>query len=339
VPQLLGAVEYRQRKGEPMTLGLLQAYVPNEGHAWQFTLDELSRYFERILALPAPNQVPAVAGSVLDLAAEGMPDPVNELINNYLEQALLLGQRTAEMHLALAGDAEAPDFAPEPFSTLYQRSMYQSLRNAKRRMFDRLRDALDDLAEPVRADARRLLDADEALHLRLRAILARKLHAQRTRIHGDYHLGHVLFTGKDFVIIDFEGETDRSIADRRLKRSPLRDVASMIRSFHYAAQVALFGHATERGQVPGMIRPEDVQVLEPWARLWHAWVSAAFVRSYLARVDSGGFLPRDPGELRVLFDVLLLEKAIHELSSELIHRPEMVRIPLQGILQILESGV
>jgi maltose alpha-D-glucosyltransferase/alpha-amylase len=87
-----------------------------------------------------------------------------------------------------------------------------------------------------------------------------------------------------------------------------------------------------------VIRPEDVQVLEPWARLWHAWVSAAFVRSYMARAGAAGFLPRDPGELRVLFDVLLLEKAIHELSSELMHRPDMVRIPLQGILQILESG-
>jgi maltose alpha-D-glucosyltransferase/alpha-amylase len=338
VPALLGAIEYRARRGEPITLGLLQTFVPNEGPAWQITLDELSRFFERVLALPAPNQVPALTGSVLDLGGEPVPGPARELVHSYLEWAQLLGQRTAEMHLTLTSDPEDPAFAPEPFGTLYQRSMYQSLRNLKRRAFERLRDALDELPEPARAEAARLLGADEALHQRLRAVMGRKFHAQRTRIHGDYHLAHVLYTGKDFVIIDFEGEADRSIAERRLKRSPLRDVASMIRSFHYAALVTLFGHGTGRGHVPGWIRPEDVPVLEPWARLWHSWVSAAFVWSYLARLGNSDLVPRDPAELRQLFDVLLLEKALHELSGELTRRLDLVRIPLLGILQILESG-
>jgi maltose alpha-D-glucosyltransferase/alpha-amylase len=183
-----------------------------------------------------------------------------------------------------------------------------------------------------------VLDAAEPLHQRFRAVMGRKFHGQRIRVHGDYHLGHVLYTGKDFVVIDFEGEANRSIAERRLKRSPLRDVASMIRSFHYAALITLFGHAAGRGHVPGLIRPEDVQVLEPWARLWHTWVSAAFARSYLRRLGDSGLVPREPAERRVLFDALLLEKAVHELSGELTHRLDMVRIPLQGILQILESG-
>ncbi len=339
MPALLGAIEYRSRRSEPVTLGLLQTYVPNEGPAWQMTLDELSRYFERVLALPGgPNQVPAVAGSVLDLAAEEMPAAVPELLDGYLERARLLGERTAEMHLALASDGEDLAFAPEPFGTLYQRSLYQSWRNAKRRTFERLRDTLDELPEDARADAQRVLDAAEAVHQRFRAVMGRKLHAQRIRIHGDYHLAHVLFTGKDFVIIDFEGEADRSISERRLKRAPLSDVASMIRSFHYAALTTLFGHTADRGHVPGVIRPEDVQVLEPWARLWHAWVSATFVRAYLARLGDSDLLPRDRGERRVLFDALLLEKAIHELGGELTHRLDMVRIPLVGILQILETG-
>jgi maltose alpha-D-glucosyltransferase/alpha-amylase len=338
MPALLGAIEYRSRRSEPLTLGLLQAFVPNEGPAWQLTLDELSRYFERVLALPAANQVPAVAGSVLELAAEELPAGVGELLDGYFERARLLGERTAEMHLALASDGEDPNFAPEPFGTLYQRSLYQSLRNLKRRTFERLGDALDELPEPARADARRVLDAAEPVHQRLRGVMGRKFHAQRIRIHGDYHLGHVLYTGKDFVIIDFEGETDRSISERRLKRSPLSDVASMIRSFHFAALITLFGHVAGRGHVPGLIRPEDVQMLEPWARLWHSWVSATFVRSYLARLGDCGLVPHDPAERRMLFDALLLEKAIHELAGELTHCLDRVRIPLQGILQILESG-
>jgi maltose alpha-D-glucosyltransferase / alpha-amylase len=338
VPTLLGGIEHRSRRSDPFTLAVLQAYVPNEGHAWQLTLDELSRFYERVLALPAPNQVPAVAASVLDLANEELPAGLGELLDGYLERAQLLGQRTAEMHRALAADAEQPDFAPEAFTTLYQRALYQSLRNLKRRTFDRLRESLGELPEPAQTEARRVLDAAEGLNERLRAVMTRKIHAQRIRVHGDYHLAHVLYTGKDFVVIDFEGETDRSIAERRLKRSPLRDVASMIRSFHYAAQTALFGHFTARGHVPGMIRPEDVQVLEPWARAWHAWVSAAFLRAYLGHVRDTELVPSDPGERRVLFDVSLLEKAIHELAGELTHRLEMVRIPLLGILQILESG-
>jgi maltose alpha-D-glucosyltransferase/alpha-amylase len=265
------------------------------------------------------------------------PPQAGELIDNYLSSAQLLGQRTAEMHLALAAETEQPDFAPEPFSTLYQRGVYQSLRNLKRRTFERLAEQLDSLPEPTRAEGQRLLNAGEALHQRLRAVLARKFHAQRTRYHGDYHLGHVLYTGKDFVIIDFEGEADRSLTERRLKRSPLRDVVSMVRSFHYAAYSSLLGHAG-RGRSPGLIRPEDVQVLEPWARFWYDWVSATFLKAYLQGTAGAAFLPRDAGELRVLFDVLLFEKVIHELFNELTHRPEMVRIPLLGILQALESG-
>jgi maltose alpha-D-glucosyltransferase/alpha-amylase len=346
VPSLLGSIEYRSRRGEPITLGLLQGYVHNEGHAWQLTLDELSRFFERVLALPphkpeatardGPPQVPAV-GSPLELAARDAPPQARELIDHYLDSAQLLGQRTAEMHLALVAETDQADFAPEPFTTLYQRGIYQSLRNLKRRAFERLAEEVDALPEPARDPGHRLLAAEEALHQRLRAVLTRRFHAQRTRYHGDYHLGHVLYTGKDFIIIDFEGEADRSINERRLKRSPLRDVVSMVRSFHYAAHSALLGHAG-RGRSPGLIRPEDVHVLEPWARFWCDWVSAAFVKGYLQRTAGAGFLPSDAGERRVLFDVLLLEKMIDELLDELTHRPEMVRIPLLGILQALESG-
>ncbi|HYT95676.1 MAG TPA: maltose alpha-D-glucosyltransferase [Gemmataceae bacterium] len=337
VPTLLGSIEYRSRRGEPITLALLQGYVHNEGHAWQFTLDELSRFFERVLALPAPQQIPAVVGSGLELAAREAPPQARELIDNYLGSAQLLGQRTAEMHLALAAETEQPDFAPEPFSTLYQRGVYQSLRNLKRRALERLAEQVEGMPEPMRTEGQRLLATEDALHQRLRGVLSRRFHAQRTRYHGDYHLGHVLYTGKDFVIIDFEGEADRSLTERRLKRSPLRDVVSMVRSFHYAAYSSLLGHAG-RGRAPGLIRPEDVQVLEPWARFWYDWVSAAFLRAYLQGAGKAGFLPTDASELRVLFDVLLFEKVIHELLNELTHRPEMARIPLLGILQALESG-
>jgi maltose alpha-D-glucosyltransferase/alpha-amylase len=348
VPLTVGAIEYRHRRSESITLAVLQRYIPNEGHAWQFTLDELSRYFERVAALaPSPSPpaqggpggaVPAVAGSLLDLADEEAPPPVRELIDNYLESAALLGRRTAEMHVALASETEDVNFAPEPFGTLYQRSLYQSMRNLKRRAFDTLRDSLETLPDAAQADGWRVLQSEEEVLQRFRRMVGHKVQANRTRYHGDYHLGHVLYTGRDFVIIDFEGETERSINERRLKRSPLRDVVSMVRSFHYAAYSTLFGRATGRGRSPGVIRPEDMQALEPWARVWHAWVSAAFLRAYLEVASGSPALPAQRADLRVLFDTFLLERAVQELQSELTHRPEMARIPLLGVLQALEGG-
>src|SRR5262249_999943 len=154
----------------------------------------------------------------------------------------------------------------------YQRSLYQSLRAQVRRTLEELRRRLGDLTEDVRRDAPRLLDQEPALLKRLHTILERKINAPRTRCHGDYHLAQVLWTGKDWIIIDFEGPSARPFSQRRVKRSPLRDVASMLRSLHYAALCALIG---------GAVRPEDRPVLGPWERFWHVWVSATFLKAYL----------------------------------------------------------
>jgi maltose alpha-D-glucosyltransferase/alpha-amylase len=155
----------------------------------------------------------------------------------------------------------------------------------------------------------------------------------RTRCHGDYHLGQVLFTGNDFVIIDFEGEPQRPVSERRIKTSPLRDVAGMIRSFHYAS------HAAQRGDAPGTLTArEPADGLPLWLRAWYQWNAAAFLRAYDAEAGQADFLPRNKEEFGVLLDAYLLEKAIYELGYELNNRPEWVRIPLEGILYLLEQA-
>jgi maltose alpha-D-glucosyltransferase/alpha-amylase len=333
---LAGAIEFRRgRRFEPMTLAVLQGFVPNQGDAWQYTLDTLSSFYESALAAHAPP-ADSTAAHLLDLAESEVPSLAAEKIGGYLETARLLGQRTAEMHVALAADKEDPAFIPEPFTTLYQRSMYQSMRNLYGRVFEQLRGRLGSLPEAVQALARRALDPAVEVNRRTRAIVGRKITALRTRCHGDYHLGQVLHTGKDFIIIDFEGEPARSLSERRLKWSPLRDVASMIRSFHYAAHSGTFGDGTSRGHLPGVIRPEDRAVLESWARFWFTWVSAVFLKSYREHSAKGAFLPGAREELKLLLDTYLLEKAIYELGYELNHRPDWVRIPLLGIMQLLE---
>jgi len=176
-----------------------------------------------------------------------------------------------------------------------------------------------------------VLDLEGEIRRRYRSLLQRKLNTMRIRVHGDYHLGQVLYTGRDFVIIDFEGEPARPLSERRIKRSPLRDVAGMLRSFHYASYMALFG------QVPG-IRPEDFPALEPWAHFWYTWVSVVFLKAYLSVVKDEPFLPKDPIELQILLDAYLLEKAVYELGYELNNRPEWLKVPFRGLLQLLAAS-
>jgi maltose alpha-D-glucosyltransferase/alpha-amylase len=251
-------------------------------------------------------------------------------MGTHLEVARLLGQRTAELHLALAHDSEDPAFAPEPFTTLYQRSLYESMRKSVTRNLNLLRRRLDDPTQPPGSEARRLLEREEELVEAFRAIVGTRLGGRRIRVHGDYHLGQVLYTGNDFVIIDFEGEPARPLTERRLKRSPLRDVAGMLRSFDYAAQTALFGSA-ERGA----IREEDVPILLPWGRSLTQWGGSAFLRAYLPPVQAAGLVPAERDELAVLLRVLLLDKALYELGYELNNRPGWSRIPIRGILDLL----
>ena len=154
----------------------------------------------------------------------------------------------------------------------------------------------------------------------------------RTRCHGDYHLGQVLYTGGDFVIIDFEGEPARSLGERRIKHSPLKDVAGMLRSFHYATHVALHGHSGTA------LRSEDIPRLKDWAQAWFLWVSGEFLRSYLDLMSDTPVLPSAVEDIAVILDGYMLQKALYEVSYELNNRPEWLTVPLRGIMQVLESA-
>jgi len=332
IPSVAGALEYRAGEGEPTTLGILQAYVVNEGDAWSYTLDQLERYFECVLTIRSElGDFVAPTGSPLDPTGQHSPFLVLEMAS-HLETARLLGQRTAEVHLALAAETEDPAFAPEPFAYLYQRSLYQSMRTSTLRNFEVLRERLGDLSGPSATEATALLALEGELLETFRGIVGDRLAGMRIRSHGDYHLAQVLHTGTDLVIIDFEGEPARPLSERRLKQSPLRDVAGMLRSFDYAAYTALFSSAEK-----GVIREEDVAVLEPWARFWRQWMSSAFLRAYLPPVSGAGLVPADPDPLGRLLRVFLLDKAVYELGYELNSRPSWARIPIRGILDLLRA--
>jgi maltose alpha-D-glucosyltransferase/alpha-amylase len=333
VPPVAGSLAYQRNHAEEITVGILWGFVPNQGDAWRYTLQHLDQFFERTLVRSLQNLV-VQHRSLVELASDDVPPLAHDTIGTYLESARLLGQRTAELHTALASEPEDPDFAPEPFSALYQRSLYQSMRRLAAEAFDLLNKQLRHLPEVALKKAKRLRQLEPAVDRRFRALFGRKFAAKRIRCHDDYHLGHILYTGKDFVIIDFEGEPARSLTERRLKRSPLRDVAGMLRSFHYAAYKALFFDPA----IGGRLRPEEQQALEPAARFWYMWVAAVFLKAYLQGASGAALLPQAGDELEVLLDIYLLEKAFYELKYELNNRPEWVRIPLRGILELLDTA-
>ena len=314
-------------------MAILQGFVSNEGDAWEYTLDTLDRFYEDALARP-PSDL-AEAGSParpIDLALTDPPEAVASLIGPYLESARLLGRRTAELHVALAADGDDPAFAPEPMTTLYQRSLYQSMRGQVGRVFQQLRAMRGRVPE-----VDEVLDLESEILDRLGAIRSRKIDAMRTRTHGDYHLGQVLWTGKDFVIIDFEGEPARPLSERRIKRSPVRDVAGMLRSFHYAAFTPLY-RSEDR-----FANPEEASLGIGWAAFWQRWVSAAFLRAYLEVAtlevpERARFLPESSSDLEILLNAFLLEKVVYELGYEANSRPGWLRIPAQGLVQLLESA-
>jgi maltose alpha-D-glucosyltransferase/alpha-amylase len=330
VPPLAGHMELRRGKRDPMAMAILQGWVANEGDAWSYTLDQLKHYFENAQARRSEEmEVPARENHLLDWLDQEMPPLAQDIIGPYLTSAILLGQRTAELHAALASDSSDPAFAPESFTVHYRQSLYQSMRTLASNALVLLRDRINDLPENARGNAAELLGMEHRILGRFRAVLDRKITAMRLRVHGDYHLGQVLYTGKDFVILDFEGEPARPLSERRLKRSPLKDVAGMLRSFSYATSFALRS---------GSIRPEDRVVLERWGRYWQIWVSVAFVKCYLATTAQAGFLPKSRDEMKVLLDLFILEKSIYELAYELNNRPDWVDVPLQGIREIMQTG-
>jgi maltose alpha-D-glucosyltransferase / alpha-amylase len=306
---------------------MLQGLVANEGDGWQWTLDELDRYYEARVSdtFPADDAAKLPTG-FLELAETLLPKAMNNTIGSYLNAAQTLGRRTGELHVALASPTDDVAFAPEPFTAADFRTMRDGLLENASRTFDALEDNLEKLPDDAAEDARMLLSRRSAIFDRLHEATLRNAGGMRIRIHGDYHLGQVLRTESDFVLLDFEGEPARSLEERRAKQSPLKDVAGMLRSFSYAAAAALMHFTTRHSQDEGRG--------DRWAHLWEQTVTAEFLKAYTEVAQGSAMLPEDASTFQSLLEVYVLEKALYELFYELNNRPDWVRIPLRGILSL-----
>ena len=337
--RLAGAIEYRAPGRQPATIATLQEYVSSQGDAWQEALGALDRFYEHVLSEEAARTgAPPMPAGTLIAAARAEPPPlVVQLIGAYLVRARLLGERTAELQIALGQGGDHPAFRREPFTTLHQQSLFQSAHGLAARNFNLVRKRLPLISASASSLALAVLAHEAELDARLRRILVRRIDVARIRCHGDFHLGQVLSTGDDFIFIDFEGEPARQLTERRYKRAPMRDVAAMIRSFDYAGAAALR---------QGRVRPEDAATLDAWTEAWVAWVSATYLSGFLQRMGREGeahgpeavvpLIPRSDEDSVLLLDFYLLEKCVYELGYELNNRPDWVEIPLRGLARLLE---
>jgi len=307
-----------------VSIVMLQKYVWNQGNGWQVTIDELGRFFERV-TVPLPSDADSDAAQAWAFGrTDDAPASVAEAIRAYLALADILGRRTGELHVTLADSTDVA-FAPEPITKDNLNDTVTVMRQRAERHLALLENVLPRLEDRTQQQAREVLLSRDVLLQQFDELHKPTGSSARIRCHGDYHLGQILVTEGDVVILDFEGEPGRPLHERRAKSSPLRDIAGMMRSFSYAALTSV-GAVTQT-------RPEDARRLGPWADFWEMWISASFLRSYLLATRGTAFLP-PLEDLDVVLRAYILDKALYELSYELNNRPSWVHIPLTGVLQL-----
>jgi len=332
-PPLTGTITYKNNLGDSMSVAVLHAFAQNQGNGWQYTLDALGQFFDAALARHEPESSgPKEYGDPLEATLANLPTGVHELIGTYADSAGLLGQRTAELHAALSSNKIDPRFAPEPFTDHARQAFYHGMLGLTNQTLQLLRQRLAALPATAQEDAQKLLDQQERMRRLVRQIPDRKVAAIRIRLHDDLRLEQILHTGKDFLFVGFGGRADRPVSERSIKRSPLRDVASLLLSFDYASQAVLYD------QLPGVTRrPEAIPALESWAGYWRDWVSAMFLKSYFEVSDQSALWLEKAADVRLMLDALLVEQSLEELDRELTERPEWARVPIRMILRVLES--
>jgi maltose alpha-D-glucosyltransferase/alpha-amylase len=322
IPPFAGSIEYSQTGQEPATLAMLQGLVANEGDGWRWMLEELERFYENCSRTPR-EEAPLASKSFIELADAEEDTLARSHLGICLDAAAKLGRRTAEMHAALALGKGNVDFEPEPFDRTSVSALAKHMEENAAHVFERLKQSIPRFTDDSTEAAAGLLTRRTQALAHFRGLKDLPVNLERIRIHGDYHLGQVLAVKNDFVILDFEGEPSRPLAERRAKHCALKDVAGMLRSFSYAAQVSLANYVARR--------PESLQSLTGWSHFWERWVAASFLRAYRTETTGASFVPSDPLAFKSLLEAYLLDKAFYELNYEMENRPTWVRIPLAGI--------
>jgi maltose alpha-D-glucosyltransferase / alpha-amylase len=330
IPKPIGVIEWQLEK-DVVVLGMMQELIENHGNGYTYMLERINNYVERILARDRSLLDPQERhGTLIEpVGFDELPETLQVLLGGRAADfSRLLGERTGEMHLALASIPHK-DFQPEEFSLHYQRSLYSAMQSLVREGFQSLQKHFNELPANIKQEADEVYRSKDALLNILKRIYSKKLDVVKVRHHGNFHLDKVLLTGKDVVIQDFGGDPIRTFSERRIKRSPLRDVADMVSSFYYVAYEGFFANHH--------VTAEERAGLLPFARMWAFYMSSFFIKAYLNTVKGSAFVPKDKQDLRILGQTLLLQKALYHFNVELNNRPDRVIIPLHLIAAIIKE--
>jgi maltose alpha-D-glucosyltransferase/alpha-amylase len=325
VPPPLGAVRYTGQDRSPADVAILQGFVQSQANGWDHAVEQVGRFFEDVSRQDLHAEGPPPLAAFLQTV--DVPPAVNATVGAYLQTATKLGVRAGEMHLALAAGSD-PAFVPEPLTRDDLDLLKSGMTREAGATLEVLGQAFDQLPAAAAARAEAALGARDAIVAVFDRLSSVTAGGQKARVHGDLHLGRVLWTDADFVFLDFEGEPARPLAERQARQSPLKDVAGMIRSFGYAAGVGLAALAKTQ--------PAERERLAPWARIWQVWSAGMFLHGYRATVGPSVLLPAEPLDLMTMLRAFMLEKALYELRYELNHRRGWTVIPLAGVLELLE---
>ncbi|CAF3814590.1 unnamed protein product [Adineta steineri] len=332
IPKYVGSIQ-RQFGKETIVLGMIQEYISCISDGWIYILERLDDFSLNILSHTDITSInKELRGSLTNpLDYEEIPEDLKKLFDKTTSKLIsLLGHRTGQMHQALSSNNELSSFYPEKYSVDDQHSLFSSIHSLIETVFQNLKENLQKLPEDVQEEAKEILSMKNELIRILERISSREINVTKTRIHGDYHLAQVLFTGDNFLIVDFEGEPAIHFTERRAKHSPLKDVAGMIHSFHYAAYRSLFLNPQRKS--------EDINTLLPFIQLWFHYISGFFIKSYLDTTKDAPFIPNNKQDIQILLETFLLQKAVYELNYELNYRLDWIIVPLKGIKSIIEQN-
>ncbi len=319
VADTYGALEYQL--GGTFTLGVLQQSFAEDSTAWSVLRDSAATWLDTVTDVDPPSEARGVFERVDTPPVAALPHV--EVLGPAIDLAARLGSTTAQMHQALGSFSEDPDLSPEPFTQHYQQSLYQSLRAEFRRGMRDIRRLQGRVDGPVSDAVSELIDAERAYLTQLGSIRTGPITGSRIRLHGDYRLDEVHIVDGDFIIEDFSGDHSRSLSERRLRGSPLRDVAEMLRSFDYVALVAALDGTSQQ---------------KSWAAWWSRLVGSEFLRSYLDEMEDSPLLPDSSEATDALLNAFALSRALRELHWELLTRTDRVPCAARGITPHAGSG-
>jgi maltose alpha-D-glucosyltransferase/alpha-amylase len=330
-PKYAGSVSWVINPYSTISIGIMQEKIPNKGEAWNHTLDMIKGYFERIEATGAKSKDIQSVQAMDWIPPSNLHSDFRLLIgDDTIKKVEQMALRIAEMHIALFNNKIDLKFTPIAFNGDYtvwlkNRIIYQV--NARFILVEENFKKLKGLARDYAED---FLDHREEITTRFLAFNEINLNSSRIRIHGDLHLGQILMTeDNDFYIIDYEGEPESTIRDRKVKQTPLKDVAGMLRSFHYAVYATIFSEKNN-------FKLSKEELFEAGEKYYKA-ISAVFLNRYVNTAMDNQLDIGYKAEIKYLLEYHLLEKAVYEIGYELKARPDWVIIPLTGIKQILEN--